>query len=62
MVNRTKREVMSALCHGVVVDSTFRRMRMSPLHGEFEQLLLACSEGCGLLHNGAAFICACALY
>ena len=21
---------------------------MSPLHGEFEQLLLACSEGCGL--------------
>ena len=23
-------------------------MRTSPLHGEFEQLLLACSEGCGL--------------
>ena len=21
---------------------------MSPLHGEFEQLLSACSEGCGL--------------
>ena len=41
---------------------------MSPLHGEFEQLLLACSEGCGLHHNsigskfGAAFICACTLY
>ena len=25
MVNRTKREVMSALCHGVVIDSTFER-------------------------------------
>ena len=43
-------------------------MRTSPLHGEFEQLLLACSEGCGLHHNnigskfGAAFICACTLY
>ena len=43
-------------------------MRTLPLHGEFEQLLLACDEGCGLHYNsigskfGAAFICACALY
>ena len=48
-------------CHGLVVDSTFER-------SEFEQLLLACSEGCGLHHNiiitkfGAAFICTCVLY
>ena len=41
---------------------------MSPLHGEFEQLLLASSDGCGLHHNSigskfsAAFICACTLY
>ena len=60
---------MSALCHGLVVDSTFERSEnITPLHGEFEQLLLACSEGCGLHHNsigskfGAVFICACALY
>ena len=54
------REVMSTICHGMVVDSMFKQT--SPLHGEFEQLLLACSEGCGLHHNskvGAAFICAC---
>ena len=45
---RAKREAMFALCHGLVVDSTFERSGTSPVHGEFEQLLLACSEGCGL--------------
>ena len=49
---RAKREAMSALCHGLVVDSTFERSenvaKTSPLHGEFDLLLLACSEGCGL--------------
>ena len=43
---RAKREAMSALCHGLVVDSTFER-RTLPLHSGFDQLLLACSEGCG---------------
>ena len=42
---RAKREAMSALCHGLVVDSTFER---SENFGEFDQLLLASSEGCGL--------------
>ena len=42
---RAKREAMSALFHGLVVDSTFER---SENVGEFDQLLLACSEGCGL--------------
>ena len=43
---RAKREAMSALCHGrCQVDSTFER---SENVGEFDQLLLACSEGCGL--------------
>ena len=38
------------------------------IHGEFKQLLLACSEGCGLHHSsigskfGATFICTCPLY
>ena len=41
---RAKREVMSALCHGLVVDSTFEHL----IHGEFAQLLLASSEGYGL--------------
>ena len=54
---RAKREAMSALCHDLVVDSTFER---SENIGEFE---LACSEGCGLHHRKALpFICACALY
>ena len=48
---RAKREVMSALCHSLVVDLTFERSaseNVAIIHGEFEQLLLACSEGCGL--------------
>ena len=45
---RAKREVMSALCHGLVVDSTFEWSENVAIIGEFEQLLLACSEGCGL--------------
>ena len=58
---RAKQEAMSALCHSLVVDLTFcsSGVRTSNLHGEFEQLLLACSEGWGLHH---AFICMCALY
>ena len=41
---------------------------MLPLYGEFEQLLLACSEGCSLCHTNigskfrAVFIRASALY
>ena len=31
-------------------------MRTSPLHDEFEQLLLACSEGCGLHHSSIDYI------
>ena len=34
-----------------------RAVRTSPLHGEFEQLLLACSEGCGLHHNRKVRCC-----
>ena len=41
---QAKREAMSALCHGLVVDSTFERSE----NDEFDQLLLASSEGCGL--------------
>ena len=48
---------MSALCHGLVVDSTFERSDSELrhlIHGEFDQLLLASSEGCGLhLHMRA---------
>ena len=45
---RAKREAISALCHGLVVDSTFERSENFPLHDEFDQLVLASSEGCGL--------------
>ena len=45
---RAKPEAISALCHGLVVDSTFER---SENVGEFERLLVACSEGCGLHHD-----------
>ena len=60
-----KQEVRSVLCHSLVVDSTRENVA---IHGEFEQLPLACSEGCGLHHKsidskfGAAFIYTCALY
>ena len=62
---RAKREAISVLCHTLVVDLTRENVA---IHGEFEQLLLACSERCGLYHNsidsksGAAFICSCMLY
>ena len=40
-----------------MIDSTFEQSRTSPLiHGEFEQLLLACSEGCGLHHNSQSSV------
>ena len=60
---QAKRESMSALCHGLMVDSTFERSENVAI----TQLLLACSEGCGLHYDsivrcGAAFICACALH
>ena len=42
---RVKREVMSALCHGLVVDSTFQRSENVAIT---RQLLLACNEWCGL--------------
>ena len=42
---RAKRDAMSALCHGLVIDSTSSGVRTSPLHCE---LRLASSEGCGL--------------
>ena len=63
---RTKQEVRSVLCHSLVVDLTFEQSEN--VYGEFEQLLMACSEGCGLRRNstgskfGAIFICTCALY
>ena len=51
---RAKREAISALCHGLVVDSTFERSENVAITGEFDQLLLACSEGYGLhLHMRA---------
>ena len=62
---RLKRGARSVLCHCLMVDSTRENVT---IHGEFEQLLLACSEGCDLHHNStgskfsAAFICACMLY
>ena len=40
---------MSALCHGLVVDSTFERT--SPLHSTVSLSSYSCSEGCGLHHN-----------
>ena len=45
---RAKREARSVLCHCLMVDSTRENVT---IHGEFEQLLLACSEGCDLHHN-----------
>ena len=46
---RAKREAMFALCHGLVVDSTFELSENFAItRAEFDQLLLACSEGCGL--------------
>ena len=41
---------MSAICHGLVVDSTFERSENFAItrYGEFDQLLLASSDGCGL--------------
>ena len=42
---RAKREAISAVCHGLVVDSTFEWSENIAIT---RQLLLACSEGCGL--------------
>ena len=42
---RAKREAMSALCHGLVIDSTFEQSENVAITW---QLLLACNEGCGL--------------
>ena len=55
---RAKREVMSALCHGMEVDSTFERSE--------NVYTVSCSVR-GVVYTiiakfGAAFICACALY
>ena len=45
---RAKREVISVLCHTLVVDLTRENVA---IHSEFEQLLLVCSKGCSLRHN-----------
>ena len=45
---QAKREARSVLCHSLVVDSTRDNVA---IYGEFEQLLLACNEGCSLHHN-----------
>jgi hypothetical protein len=71
---RAKREVRSVLCYimpvNSQVDSMFEQsetvtINYTLLSGEFEWLLLACSEGCGLRNNRFkvcfAFICACVL-
>ena len=42
---RAKREARSVLCHSLAPDGS------SITYGEFKQLLLACSEGCGQHHN-----------
>ena len=68
--SRAKRQARSVLHHSLMVDSTFKQSGNVAItrDGEFEQLLLACSEGCGLCYNsigskfGASFICASALY
>ena len=51
---RAKREAMSALCHGLVVDSKFERSEPELRH--YTVSLISYSV------RGVVFVCACALY
>ena len=56
---RAKRKAMSALCHDLVVESTFERSENVAIT---RQLLLACNEGCGLYLRMRAVLTGTRLY